>query len=61
MNIIKIPNEKIQFKYGIVDKHAVVFENTIVFVGSLPQCERFKFYMEGSPSYEILEKAELIK
>ena len=61
MEIVKIPNETIKFKYGTVDKHAVVFQDTIVYTGSEPQCKRFKFYMEGSPAQDILDRAELIK
>ena len=61
MEIVKIPNEKIKFNYGTVDKHAVVFQDTIVCTGSEPQCNRFKFYMEGAPSQDILNRAKLKK
>ena len=61
MEIVKIPNETIKFKYGTVDKHAVVFQDTIVYTGSEPQCNRFKFYMEGSPAQHILDRAKLNK
>ena len=58
VEIVQVPNETIKFKYGTVDKHAVVFQDTIVYVGSEPQCNRFVFYMEGSPPEEILERAK---
>ena len=58
MEIVKIPNETIKFKYGTVNKHAVVFQDTIVYTGSEPQCKRFVFYMEGSSAKEILERAK---
>jgi len=61
MKIVTIPNEKITFKYGTVDKHAVIFQDTIVFVGSKPQCDRFVYYMEGSPAQDILNRVKLIK
>ena len=59
MEIIQIPNEKITFKYGTVDKHAVVFQDTIVYTGSKPQCHRFVHYMEGSSPQEILNRVKL--
>ncbi len=59
MEIVKIPNETITFKYGTVDKHAVVFQDTIVYTGSEPQCNRFIHYMEGAPSQDILYRAKL--
>jgi hypothetical protein len=59
MEIVKIPNEKITFKYGTVDKHAVVFQDTIVYTGSKPQCHRFVHYMEGSSPQEILNRVKL--
>ena len=61
MEIVKIPNEMITFKYGTVNKHAVVFQDTIVYTGSEPQCNRFKYYMEGAPAQEILDRAKLNK
>jgi len=61
MEIVKIPNETIKFKYGTVDKHAVVFQDTIVYIGSKPQCHRFVHYMDGSSSQEILDRVKLIK
>lgn len=61
MEIVKIPNEKIKFNYGTVDKHAVVFQDTIVYTGSEPQCNRFMHYMEGAPAQEILDRAKLNK
>jgi len=61
MVIVKIPNEKITFKYGTVDKHSVVFQDTIVYTGSEPQCNMFKHYMEGAPAQEILDKVKLNK
>lgn len=59
MEIIKIPNETITFKYGTVDKHAVVFQDTIIYTGSEPQCNRFIRYMEKSQAQEILNLAKL--
>jgi len=59
MEIVQIPNEKITFKYGTVDKHAVVFQDTIVYTGSKPQCHRFVYYMEGSSPQEILNRVKL--
>ena len=42
-------------------KHAVVFQDTIVHTGTLPQCNRFIRYMEGSSDEQILSRKELIK
>ena len=59
MEIIQIPNETIKFKYDTVDKHAVVFQDTIVYTGSESQCHRFVHYMDGAPSQEILNRVKL--
>ena len=59
MEIIQIPNETINFLYGTVDKHAVVFQDTIVYTGSKPQCHRFVHYMDGASSQEILNRVKL--
>ena len=54
MIIVKIPNETITFKYGVVDKHVVILQDTIVYIGSEPQCNRFIRYMKSSSPQEIL-------
>ena len=59
MEIVQIPNETIKFLYGDADKHAVVFQDTIVYTGSKPQCHRFVHYMEGSSPQEILDRVKL--
>tara|TARA_B100000282_G_C31272054_1_gene282608 strand:+ start:64 stop:249 length:186 start_codon:yes stop_codon:yes gene_type:complete len=61
MVIVEIPKETIQLKYAVVPKHVVIFKDTIVYVGTKPQCHRFVYYMEGASDGEILKRAELIK
>lgn len=61
MKIIEIPTESIQLKDKVVPKHVVVFKDTVVFVGTEPQCHRFIHYMEGASDEMILERAKLIK
>jgi hypothetical protein len=61
MTIVKIPTESIQLKDKVVPKHVVVFKNTVVFVGTEPQCHRFVFYMKDASDDMILQRAELIK
>lgn len=61
MTIVKIPTESIQLKDKVVPKHVVVFKDTIVFVGTEPQCRRFIHYMGDAPDEFILERAKLIK
>ena len=61
MQVVKIPTESIQLKDRVVPKHVVVFKDTVVFVGTKPQCHRFVFYMEGASDDMILQRAELIK
>ena len=61
MEIVQVPNETIKFKYGIVDKYVVMFQDKVVYVGSKPQCHRFKFYMHDASPQEILDRVKLIK
>jgi len=61
MQVVKIPTESIQLKDRVVPKHVVIFKDTVVFVGTEPQCHRFVFYMEGTPDEFILERAKLVK
>ena len=61
MQVVKIPTESIQLKDRVVPKHVVVFKDTVVFVGTEPQCHRFVHYMEDAPDEFILERAKLIK
>ena len=61
MKIVKIPTELIQLKDKVVPKHVVIFKDTIVYVGTEPQCHRFIHYMEGASDKMILQRAELIK
>jgi hypothetical protein len=61
MEVIKLPNQKIKFNYGTVDKYAVVVGEEIVYVGSEPQCRRWVFYMEGSSMEEILDRKRHMK
>ena len=61
MQVVKIPTESIQLKDRVVPKHVVVFKDTVVFVGTEPQCHRFIYYMEGASDDMILQRAELIK
>ena len=61
MKIVEIPTESIQLKDKVVPKHAVVFKDIVVYVGTKPQCHRFIFYMEGASDKMILKRAELIK
>ena len=61
MIIIEIPKETIQLKYKVVPKHVVIFKDTIVYVGTEPQCYCFVRYMEDASDEEILERAKLIK
>jgi len=61
MEIVQVPNEVIKFKYETVDKYVVIFQDKVVYVGSKPQCYRFKFYMHDAPPQEILDRAKLIK
>jgi hypothetical protein len=59
MEIVQIPNETIRFLYGTVDKHAVIFQDTIVYTGSKSQCHRFVYYMDDASSQEILNRVKL--
>ena len=61
MQVVKIPTESIQLKDRVVPKHVVIFKDTVVFIGTEPQCHRFVFYMEDAPDEFILERAKLIK
>jgi len=61
MTIVKIPTESIQLKDKVVPKHAVVFKDTVVYVGTKPQCHRFIFYMEGASDEMILSRLDLSK
>ena len=61
MQVVKIPTESIQLKDRVVPKYVVVFKDTVVFVGTEPQCHRFVFYMKGASDDMILQRAELIK
>ena len=61
MEIVQVPNETIKFKYGTVDKYVVMFQDKVVYVGSKPQCHRFKFYMHDASPQEILDREKLIK
>ena len=44
MEIVKIPNSTITLKSGIVDKYACIVDDKIVYVGTGPQCGRYKKY-----------------
>ena len=61
MTIVEIPKESIQLKDKVVPKHVVIFKDTIVHVGTEPQCHRFVYYMEGASDEMILQRAKLIK
>ena len=61
MQVVKIPTESIQLKDKVVPKHVVIFQDTVVYVGTEPQCHRFVHYMEGAPNEFILERAKLVK
>ena len=61
MIIVEIPKETIQLKYKVVPKHVVIFKDTIVYVGTEPQCYCFVRYMEDASDEEILERSRLIK
>ena len=61
MKIVKIPTESIQLKDKVVPKHVVIFQDTVVYVGTEPQCHRFVHYMEDAPDEMILSRLDLSK
>jgi hypothetical protein len=56
MHIFKIPNEIILINNGVVDKHVVIYDDIVVYVGSESQCKHYINYMEGSEEELLLRE-----